>query len=197
MTVEGTTKSRDWVIWRELPFTVGDVFTVSNAQRAIANLMSTNLFDQVLINVRYLDNNNEIVIKATEKKSEVIGIGLRVDNEREAQPSMQIRDENFLGAATELGVGFAGGLRNRNYVFEFKANRIFNTYYTFNLNTYYDLRDIYTYDNDPAVQSPTSFQRIRIGEYRQIKDGGAFSLGTQVEAAGNCHSGVSIGIEPD
>ena len=184
MTVEGTTKSRDWVIWRELPFTVGDVFTVSNAQRAIANLMSTNLFDQVLIDVRYLDNNNEIVIKASEKKSEVLGVGLRVDNERDAQPSLQIRDENFLGAATELGVGFAGGLRNRDYVFDFKANRIFNSYYTFDLNAYYDLRDIYTYDNNPAVQSPTSWDRLRIGEYRQIKDGGVFSLGTQVERLG-------------
>jgi outer membrane protein assembly factor BamA len=184
MTIEGTTKTRDWVIWRELPFTIGDVFTVSNAQRAIANIMATNLFEQVLIDVRYFDNKIDIVIKAFEKKSEVLGVGLRVDNERDIQPSLEIRDEDFLGAATELGVGFAGGLRNRKYVFEFKANRIFNTYFTFNLNTYYDLRDIYTYDADPSIQSPTSFQRIRVGQYRQIKDGGAFSLGTQVQRLG-------------
>ena len=184
MTIEGTTTSRDWVIWRELPFTVGDIFTVSNAQRAIANIMATNLFDQVLIDVRYLSGKTDIVIKATERQHELLGVGLRVDNERNVQPSIEIRDDNFLGAGTELGMHFAGGLRNRNYVFDFKANRIFNSYYTFNLNAYYDLRDIYTYEADPAVQSPTSFNRLRIGEYRQIRDGGAFSLGTQVERLG-------------
>ncbi|HTR81827.1 MAG TPA: patatin-like phospholipase family protein [Bacteroidota bacterium] len=184
MSVEGTTKSRDWVIWRELPFTVGDVFTVSNAQQAIANIMATNLFDQVLIDVRYPGDRIEIVIEATEKKSEVLRAGLRVDSERDVQPSLELRDENFLGAATELGGQFAGGLRNRKYTLEFKANRIFNSYYTFDLNTYYDLRDIYTYENDPAFQSPTSFNRLRIGQYRQIKEGGAFSLGTQVERLG-------------
>jgi len=134
MSIEGTTKSRDWIIWRELPFTVGDIFTVSNAQQAISNIMATNLFDQVLIDVRYRGDRNEIVIKAIEKKSELAGVGLRIDNERNVQPTVELRDENFLGTATELGAYFGGGVRNRKYVFEFKANRIFNTYFTFDLN---------------------------------------------------------------
>ena len=45
--------------------------------------MATNLFDQVLIDVRYIGDKSEIVIKATEKKSELAGVGLRIDNERE------------------------------------------------------------------------------------------------------------------
>jgi outer membrane protein assembly factor BamA len=184
MSVEGTTKSRDWVIWRELPFVGGDIFTVSKGEQAIANIMATNLFDQVLIDVRYMNDKIDLVIKATEKKSELLRLGLRVDNERNVQPSIEIRDENFLGAATELGLNFAGGLRNRKYVFEFRANRIFNSYFTFNLNSFYDLKDIFTYDNDPSVQSPTSFSRLRIGEYRQIRYGAGFSLGTQVERLG-------------
>jgi NTE family protein len=184
MSVEGTTKSRDWVIWRELPFVGGDIFTVSKGEQAIANIMATNLFDQVLIDVRYMNDKIDLAIKATEKKSELLRLGLRVDNERNVQPSIEIRDENFLGAATELGLNFAGGLRNRKYVFEFRANRIFNSYFTFNLNSFYDLKDIFTYDNDPSVESPTSFSRLRIGEYRQIRYGAGFSLGTQVERLG-------------
>ena len=194
MMVEGTTKSRDWVIWRELPFTVGDIFTVSNAQQAIANLMATNLFDLVLIDVRYIGDKTEIVIKATEKKSELVGVGLRIDNERDVQPSVEIRDENFLGAATELGAYFGGGLRNRTYLVEFKANRIFNSYYTFDLNSFYDLKDIYTYANDPTVQSPASFNRVRVGEYRQIEDGGSFSLGSQVERLGTVTAEYRLGL---
>ena len=194
MSIEGTTKSRDWVIWRELPFSVGDIFTVSNAQQAIANIMATNLFEQVLIDVRYSEDKAEIVIKTTEKKSELGGVGLRIDSERGLQPSAELRDENFLGAATELGGYFGGGLRNRKYLFEFKANRIFNSYYTFDLNSFYDLKDIYVYGNDPAVQSPTSFNRVRIGEYRQIEDGGSFSLGTQVERLGTVTAEYRLGL---
>ncbi|MGA7160158.1 MAG: patatin-like phospholipase family protein [Bacteroidota bacterium] len=194
MTVEGTTKSRDWVIWRELPFTVGDIFTVSNAQQAITNLMATNLFDQVLIDVRYFGDKSDIIIKVTEKKSELAGIGLRIDNERGVQPSLELRDENFLGAATELGAYFGGGLRNRKYLLEFKANRIFNSYYTFDLNSFYNLKDIYTYDNDPSVQSPTSFNRARVGEYRQVEDGGSFSLGSQVERLGTVTAEYRLGV---
>jgi NTE family protein len=184
MSIEGTTKSRDWVIWRELPFAAGDVFTVSKGNQAIANIMATNLFDQVILDVRYLDDKCDLVIKATEKNSELLRLGLRVDNERNVQPSIEIRDENFLGTATELGLNFAGGLRNRKYLFEFRANRIFNSFFTFNLNSYYDLRDIYTYADDPAIQSPTSFSRAHIGEYRQVKYGASFSLGTQVQRLG-------------
>lgn len=195
LTVEGTTKSRDWVIRRELPFTVGDIFTVSNAQQAITNLMATNLFDQVLIDVRYIGDKSDIVIKATEKKSELAGVGLRIDNERGVQPTLELRDENFLGAATELGAYFGGGLRNRKYLVEFKANRIFNSYYTFNLNSFYDLKDIYTYDNDPSIQSPTSFNRVRVGEYRQVEDGGSFSLGSQVERLGNVTAEYRLGLD--
>ena len=194
MRVEGTIKSRDWIIWRELPFTVGDIFTVSNAQQAIANIMATNLFDQVLIDVRYVEDKTEIVIKATEKKSELAGVGLRIDSERGVQPSAEIRDENFLGAATELGAYFGGGLRNRAYLLEFKANRIFNSYYTFDLNSFYDLKDIYTYANDPTVMSPTSFNRVRIGEYRQIADGGSFSLGSEVERLGTVTAEYRLGL---
>lgn len=194
MAVEGTTKSRDWVIWRELPFTVGDIFTVSGAQHAIANIMATNLFDQVLIDIRYIGDKSEIVIKATEKKSELAGVGLRIDNERNVQPSLELRDENFLGTATEFGAYFGGGLRNRKYLFEFKANRIFNTYYTFDLNSFYNLKDIYTYENDPSVQSPTVFSRMRVGEYRQLEHGWSFSLGRQVERLGTVTAEYRFGL---
>jgi len=52
--------------------------------------------------------------KATEKKSELAGLGLRIDNERDFQPSIEIRDENFLGAATEIGAYFGAGCEIEN-----------------------------------------------------------------------------------
>jgi NTE family protein len=185
MTIKGTTISRDWVIWRELPFKAGDIFTVSEAEQGISNLIATNLFDQVLIDIDYIGSTPDIVIRATERQAEIARFGFRYDNERNVQPSFELRDQNFLGTATEIGTSFAGGLRNRDYLLQFRANRIFNSYFTFDLNGYYRLKDINTYGDDPTVQDVTEFNRLRTGEYRQIKYGASFSLGRQVERLGN------------
>jgi outer membrane protein assembly factor BamA len=183
--VEGTIKSRDWLIWRELTIDRGDVFTVSKAQQSISNILATNLFDQVLLEVRYINNSPYLFVKATERRSELVRMGLRFDNERYLQPMIEFRDDNFLGTSTELGASFAGGIRDQKVVAEAKANRIFNSYFAFDLNAYIASRDIYTYADDPEITSPRRFNRKQIGEYNQLKYGTAFSLGRQVERLGN------------
>ncbi|MDD8018919.1 MAG: patatin-like phospholipase family protein [Bacteroidota bacterium] len=182
--LKGKETTRDWVIWRELQFKEGDVFTVSKGKNTLANLFSTNLFDQVLIDVAYEDNFPVIIIQLEEKTSELSRMGLRIDNERSLQASLEFRNENLLGTATEIGLSGAGGVRNRKYVFDFKANRIFNTYFSFNFNGYYDLTDINTYENDPTEKSEIRFKRSKAGEYRQILYGVLFSFGQQVERLG-------------
>ncbi len=182
--IEGNKHTRDWVVRRELLFSGGDIFTVMKAQQAIANIASTNLFEQVLIDVRYENNLPVIVAQVTEKKSELIRLGTFINSERNFQASVDLRDENLLGTATDVGLNFAGGFRNRKYIAEIKANRIFNSFFNFNINAYYNFRDTYTYSNDPAIKKNNQFKRIRIGEFRQTYYGTAFSLGRQVEKLG-------------
>ncbi|MBW7887015.1 MAG: patatin-like phospholipase family protein [Bacteroidetes bacterium] len=176
--------TRDWVIRRELPFKSGDIFTIQNATQALVNLYATNLFEQVLIDIGYEGNNPSVVIHFEEKKSDLIRMGMRVDNERNLQPSIEIRNDNILGTATESGLSFAGGGRNRKLLFDIKANRIFNSYFTAGLNIYHSFKDIYTYGNNPNLNPRKYFSRVRIGEYRQILYGGSFTLGRQVERFG-------------
>lgn len=182
--LHGKEVSRDWVIWRELGFRDGDIFTVEKGKRALTNLFGTNLFEQVLMDVGYEDGLPVIKIQMEEKPTEVSRLGFRLDNERNLQPSIEFRNENLLGTATEIGASFAGGLRNRKYVIDFQANRIFNSFFTLNLDAYYDLRDINTYANDPLRTNRKEFVRTRIGEYRQILYGTSLRLGQQVERFG-------------
>jgi len=182
--LKGKKISRDWVVWRELGFRDGNVFTVEKGKQALTNLYSTNLFEQVLMDVAYENGLPTIIIQMEEKPTDVSRLGFRADNERNLQPTIEFRNENLLGTATEIGASFAGGLRNRKYVFDFQANRIFNSYFTFNLDFYYDLRDIYTFGNDPLQTTSKRFVRSRIGEYRQILYGVSFQLGQQVERLG-------------
>lgn len=193
--LRGKEQSRDWVIWRELGFRDGSVFTVEKGKNALTNLFGTNLFDQVLMDVGFEEGRPTITIQMDEKPTEVSRLGFRLDNERNLQPSIEFRNENLLGTATEIGASFAGGLRNRKYIADFQANRIFNSYLTFNLDLYYDLRDIYTYADDPMRTSRTEFIRSRTGEYRQILYGISFLLGQQVERLGTFN--IEYRIEAD
>ncbi len=180
----GKETTRDWVIRRELEFRDGDLFTVDKGKQTLVNLYGTNLFNQVLMDVSFEDAEPVITIHMDEKPTEVSRLGFRLDNERNLQPSVEFRNENLLGTATEAGASFSGGLKNRRYVADFQANRIFNSYLTFNMDLYYDVRDIFTYENDPFRTNRKSFDRSRVGEYRQILYGVLFQLGQQVERLG-------------
>ncbi len=182
--IEGNERSRDWVIWRELPFTEGDIFTYAGAQRAIANLLATNLFEQAFIDFRYDNNRTVVVVQVTERHAELLRLGIRVDNERNGQPIISVRDENVYGTATEAGISFAGGLRNRTYDAEVKTTRIFNSYFNFKLSGGHSLKDTYFFGDDSTISSPHQFRRLQIGEYRTLTYGGAVSIGRQVERLG-------------
>ncbi len=182
--IEGNEKTKAYVVFREVPLDVGDVFTSSKAIQGLTNLMSTNLFEQILIFVRYENKIPVLVIKVQERSTELLRFGLRADNERNLQVLLDTRDENLLGTGTELGFTFSGGLRNRLIRLEYKSNQIFNTYLSFNLNTYFKFRDIYTYQNEEGLPSGM-LDRIQTGEYREIKYGGSFSFGTQLERLGD------------
>ncbi|MHB1048926.1 MAG: patatin-like phospholipase family protein [Bacteroidota bacterium] len=193
--LKGKEKSRDWVVWRELGFRDGSLFTVSTGIQALRNLYGTNLFDQVLMDVAYEDGLPTIVIQMDEKPTDVSRFGLRADNERNLQPTLEFRNENVLGTATEFGASFAGGLRNRKFLLDFQANRFINTYLTMNFDVYYDLRDIFTYTDDVLQTTSKRFVRSRSGEYRQVKYGASFKLGQQVAKLGTVN--IEYRLESD
>lgn len=184
--IKGTTKTKDYVVWRELPWDEGDVFQVSKVAQGISNLYGSNLFEQVSIGIQQEGTSGEhqvVVIKVRERSTELIRLGLRIDTERSIQPSVDVRDENLLGIGAELGIHVYGGSRNRSYVAEFKATRIFNSYLTLGLKAYSTLRDVNVYSDDP-LGNPKQWNRVRVGEYRELKQGGTATFGTQLERLG-------------
>jgi NTE family protein len=185
--VKGTEKTRDWIIWRELPFHGGDVFQVSQVAQGVRNVYGTGLFEQILITVHHEGANDEynvMTINAHERKTELIRLGLRIDNERGIQPSVDIRDENFVGVGVEMGLSVGGGSRNQSVIGEVKATRIFNSYLTFGIKGYSLSRDVHVY-KDAIETDPTLFDRQDIGEYREVCDGGTVGFGMQLERLGS------------
>jgi NTE family protein len=183
----GTTKTRDWVLRRELPWHANDLLTLSKVSQGMANLYGTNLFEQIHLSIHHEGDSlqwNVTTIHTRERNTELIRFGLRVDNERNIQPSIDVRDENLFGGGAEIGLLVGGGTRNQSYVAEIKATRIFNTYLTFNFKGYSIVRDINFYD-DGLPNNSSWFERDRVGEYRERRNGGVMSFGAQLERLGS------------
>ena len=150
----------------------------------MVNLRSTNLFDDIFLNIKRDNDKNILLIQVREKPENLLRVGFRIDNENKAQLSLDFDNINLFGSGTELGLLLFDGSRERAISLEQKAYRIFNTYLTYKINAFYRSEDIYTYA-DVASTSTSTFTRDQIGEYNQAFYGGSFSVGTQVERFGN------------
>lgn len=182
--IEGNINTSPSVITREFPLRIGDYFYYKDIERGLINLRSTNLFEDIDLSVKKINGRNIVVLKVIEKISSLIRFGFRTDNERKAQISIDLRDENLFGSGTEIGFLFYGGTRNLAYILEHKSNRIFNTYLTYKINAYYKSDDFYNYIDNP-IRIGNSFSSTINGEYREKNYGGSLSLGSQVERFGN------------
>ena len=182
--VSGNELSRTPLIMRELTIQEGEFLTSEKLAKSLKNLRTTGLFTSVDINIEKKNNQNILKINVEDKLTGIIRLGLKMDNERFLQPSVDIRNENLFGTGTELGVQFFGGLRNQFFLVEHKANRIFNTYLTYKIKAYYDSKNIYTYADDPVTDINT-FSRSQVGEYQQSLLGISGGVGTQTGKFGN------------
>jgi NTE family protein len=184
IAVEGNIYTNPTIITREFPLRKGEYFRAARVEQGLKNLRSTNLFEDIVLSVKRINNQNIIVLNVLERTSGILRFGFRADDENKLQLSIDLRDENVFGTGTEFGVLAFGGTRNRAYYIEHKSNRIFNTYFTYNINGFYRFNDVNAFRNE-AITSDNRFSRENIGEYRQIYYGGSLSLGTQVERFGN------------
>ncbi|KAB2850466.1 MAG: BamA/TamA family outer membrane protein [Ignavibacterium sp.] len=153
-------------------------------KEGLRNLRSTRIFDNIDVVVKEKNGQNILTIKVDEKPSSLLRISFRSDNEYRAQLGFDLRDENFYGSGTELGLILFGGLDNRAYIIEQKANRVFETYFTYKINGFYKFNDVHVYKDNPLTNS-ARFSRNEIGKYRQIFYGVSLGIGTQVGRFGN------------
>lgn len=182
--VTGNDKTNKGVITREFSFKEGDFLRVKDVEKGLTNLRSTKLFDNIDVAVKEESGQNILTINVNEKPSSLLRVSFRTDNEYRAQFGFDLRDENIFGTGSELGLILFGGLENRAYILEQKANRVFDTYFTYKLNTFYKFNDVRVYSDAPA-EKENNFSREETGKYRQIFYGLSLGVGTQVGRFGN------------
>ena len=189
--VEGGIRAQDSFVLREFPLHPGEVFEIDKANKGITNISSTTLFEYVYLEVSYAGHEPVLTIRLKERPSQLMRLGVRVDNERNLQGSLDSRDEDFRGLGTELGLNLSGGARNKEAILEFKAHRLFTTYLTFNISTFFSDFDSYFYGDAVSVEK-NEWDRVRLGQYRDERFGGRLTFGRQLEKLGNATIDYSL-----
>ncbi len=184
VVISGNQRSTKALIERELAFGENEILTSGNLFKTLENLRTTNLFNSIDINVKKNDGKKIINVIVEDKLTGIIRFGIKLDNERFFQPSVDIRNENLFGTGSELGLFLFGGVRNQLYILEHKANRIFDTFLTYKIKGYYDSKNIYSYEDIPQT-NPNRYIRAKTGEYRQILYGASIGIGMQAKKFGN------------
>lgn len=190
--INGNGNTNNNVIERELTFDRKSIINKSDIEQSLQNIYSTNLFQQLSISLN--DSNHtdkpDLHINMIEKSSRNFRFSIRGDNERKLQLYFEVSNENIFGTNNEAYASINGGLKNREYKVEFKSNRFFNTYLTYNFSLYYKFRDIFNYNQTKNFED-NSYSRNQDGEYRDTKYGISFLLGTQVGRIGTVYSQIS------
>jgi NTE family protein len=192
ITISGNKKTQDNVILNELTFDENKIIKKYDIEKSLQNIYSTNLFQQLSFNINSLTDSTKpnINIQVTEKSARNLKFSIRADNERKLQLYFEINNESLFGTNNESALSLNGGLKDREYKMEFKSNRFFSTYFTYNLSFYYKFLDISSYSQIKDFDNNT-YSRNFLGEYRDAKYGGSFLLGTQVGRIGTVYGQIA------
>ncbi len=182
--IEGLSNTNPRVIRREIPLENGDVFLSANFKQGLTNLRSLNLFDNIVVSFERQKESNAVFFRVDERASGIVRFGFKLDNENVPQVGIDIRDENLFGNGSEAGFMTFFSPHARGYILEQRGNRLFDSYYSYDVRTFYNFNDIYTYNESPSSNS-TYYYKVVKGEYRQIFYGLSFAVARQFQRFGN------------
>lgn len=170
---KGNDKTKRWVLSRELTLKKGDIFNLQRARRGIDNIYGTGLFERVAMEIQRGKQGAILFVRVKEKASLSLAVGAHYDLEREAEGFVHLAEENFLGVGSKPSLYLQYGRFRHEAQIGLKADRIFKTYLTFNINGYVRRRDWKSYVDGHTV-----------GEYELDRRGGRFFLGQHIRRFG-------------
>lgn len=170
---EGMERSRRYVIQREFPLKPGDIFNINRADEGLMNIHSTNLFETVFLEILSKEQHDKLKIKVKEKAFNLLRLNYHYDTERKNKVMLDLVDENVFGSGNQLTLQSQYGNYDKTVRLKFRADRIFNSFITNNIDAFHHRFD-HLYYNDGK----------RVGQYLQKESGFAFSVGQQMKRLG-------------
>ncbi|MBN1687285.1 MAG: outer membrane protein assembly factor BamA [Spirochaetales bacterium] len=122
--IRGNEKTKDYVIYRELPFEVGDIFSARNYIQGWQNLQNTQYFSSIIPDVRQSTEEGlvDVIFNVEEGRTTNIEFGITFSGASSGIPLVGIvgwNDSNFLGKGQNFRIGteVAGNTQNLNFSF--------------------------------------------------------------------------------
>jgi NTE family protein len=173
LLIEGNELTRDWVIKRHIPFNPGDVYKGGQAEQGVSDLYGTGLFETARFLAVPDSQGVTLIARVDEKPSKMLRAAARYDNEYGARAFVDLVDDNIFGAGQQLFLSTTVGEKRRSVSLNFKADRIFKTYFTYRLRfDYEEFKRNHYIDHD--------YERY----YPQYSHGGELSVGRQISRLG-------------
>ncbi len=171
--VNGNEITRDFVILREFPLVVGDIYNYNRVKHGLRSIYSTGLFNMVRQELTSDGTQPRVTLKVNEKYFYVIRFGGRYDNQRKGLSFVEMAHDNILGTGNSLTLHGQTGDRDKKILLQFQADRIFKTYLTTRFNIFRQMNKYYIY-------TPIK----REGEYAEVRSGFNFAFGQQMARLG-------------
>lgn len=127
--IKGNEKTKDYVLYRELPFQVGDIFSANRIRQGLQNLANLQYFSS--ITPEYPQGSApglmDLIINVEETSTADMQFGAAFGGSTEFPISAQIQfqDINFLGRGQTLGAGLNLAVNNQRLSFNFLERWLF------------------------------------------------------------------------
>ena len=129
--IRGNEKTKDYVIYRELPFEVGDIFSSRSFITGLQNLQNTQYFSSIVPDVRQSTEEGlvDVIFNIEEGRTTNIEFGITFSGAGEGIPLVGIvgwNDSNFLGKGQNFRIGTEVSANTQNLNFSFRENWLFD-----------------------------------------------------------------------
>jgi len=171
--ITGNDRTKGWVIKRNFALKPGEPFNLRKAESGIQTIFATDLFERVNLNVFRVDDRARVQIEVKEKDYILMRLGGHYHEHYHAETFLDVADANVLGFSNEVFFRVHYGEKRKMYSLHLKADRIFETYFTYHINLYHDRIKRDRYENDESI-----------GIDRERRHGARLMLGQQLARLG-------------
>lgn len=121
INIKGNTRTRDYVIRREMRLAEGDAFSSNRLQRSKDRLSYLGFFEKTDIERQEGDapDKMNLDVTVTEQSTGEFNIGAGFSSEEGALGNANIKERNFLGKGQEVGLDFSLSSKRQDFNFSF------------------------------------------------------------------------------
>src|SRR3989339_2247274 len=163
--IDGNTKTKDYVIKRELLVKQGDVFAVGRIRRSQERLYNLGFFKDVKVDIEETKevDKADLAIEVEEDKTGLVSLGAGYSSVDKVVGTVQVTETNLFGKGQRLSLTYEFGSRKQNYEIGFTEPYLFGKRLLFGADIFN--RTAYKSDGTDSTA------------YRERRRGGALRIG--------------------